>query len=376
MKESAFKFEKVTYVWQTMFYGTSGAVYLVNYMNNLVVKAESLRSNLWGECYLDDVFHEGTSDTFRDCMLAHGLIISPLKSQSGTSVIFCGMEIDSVNKTIQITKKTYDKLTELMKKSTLYKEDKSSYMLYSDFEEAIGIIGRLAKTSIKGLTKCHNLLARLGEAANNSNQLVELKEKEQKEIQFWVEKRHKLKMSQFSKGAASLQLMNDDPLKKKQKLETPITSDSSGQYWGFKIEILGQRFSRCGPIPKNIANSGIAVKECHAFKELMIELAKIKQKNPEIEGLKLAVGVDSQNLDACFSSRRAKNSQMNEILSEVYDILESNSLSVTTYWISTTQMDLTGSDKISRRDYSEFEQKVSLSEEGANFILENYGPVD
>ena len=374
MKESAFKFDKKTYCWQTVFYGTSGAVYLINYLNNLVVKAESLRSKRWCECYLDDTLQEGTDDNFRDCLVAHGLILSPQKSQSGTLVTFLGLEIDAVNKTIRITEKTFKKFTDLMKKSTLYKEDDSHYILFSDFEEAIGIIGRLAKTSIMGLTKCHHLLARLSEATNNSNQLVELKKNEQKEISFWLEKRHLLKMSQFSRGAASLQVTSRNLLKK-QKLETPLTSDSSSKYWGFKIYILGKLFCRCGPVPEDLMESGIAVKETYAFKEMMVELEKIKINNPEIEGLKLSVGVDSQNLDACFSRRRAKNSEMNDLLSEVYEILENNQLSVSTYWINTEQMNLTGSDKISRKDYSEFEHQVSLSEEGANFVKEVYGRI-
>ena len=138
---------------------------------------------------------------------------------------------------------------------------------------------------------------------------------------------------------------------------------------------MGKQVCRCGPIPEDLLDSGIAVKETYAFKEMMIELEKIKQKNPNIEGLKLAVGVDSQNLDACYTRRRAKNSQMNDLLSQVYDILEKNSLSVTTYWISTEQMNSTGSDKISRREFVEFEHKVSLSEEGARFVKDCYGPV-
>ena len=374
MKESAFKFDGVTYCWQTVFYGTSGAVFLVNYMNNLCIQAESIRSKKWCECYLDDTLQEGTEDNFRDCMEAHGLILSPHKSQSGTLVVFLGLEIDAVNKTIRCTEKTFNKFTELMKKSTMYKQDSSHYMLFSDFEEAIGIIGRLAKTSIMGLTKCHHLLARLGEAMNNSNQLVELKNNEQKEISFWMQERHKLKMSQFTRGAASLEISEVD-LIKKPKLETPLTSDSSGKYWGFKISILGKQFCKCGPIPEALMDSGIAVKETFAFKEMMVKLAKIKEEHPNIEGMKLAVGVDSQNLDACFTRRRAKNSQMNEILSEVYEILEKHQLLVTTYWISTLQMNTTGSDKISRKEFSEFEQKISLSEEGARFIKDVYGKI-
>ena len=238
----------------------------------------------------------------------------------------------------------------------------------------MGIIGRLSKSSIMGLTKCHHLLARLGEATNNSNQLVELRENEQKEISYWLEKRHVLKMSQFSKGAATLEISSNDLLKK-PKLETPLTSDSSSKYWGFRICVLGKEVARCGPIPETLLDSGIAVKETYAFFKMMEELANIKLKHPEIEGLQLSVGVDSQNLDACFTRRRAKNSEMNDLLQKVYKILEENKISVRTFWISTEQMNETGSDKISRKCFTEFENHVTLSEEGARFVLDCYGKV-
>ena len=90
----------------------------------------------------------------------------------------------------------------------------------------------------------------------------------------------------------------------------------------------------------------------------------------------LAVGLDSANLNANFTRRRAKNEEMNKILAEIFSILEEANLAVSTYWISTGVMNSQGSDKISRRDFSEFEHNISLSEMGANFLHEKYGFFD
>ena len=287
MAESGFEFEGQVYCWQTMYYGTSAAVYLVNYLTNLVVRAESLRSKKWAQIYLDDLLQETTDDNFKMVLLEHGLILSASKSQSGHYVVFCGYEINGKEK---------------------YKEDDSKYMLFTDFEKAMGLICRLTKSSIQGFTKSHHLMARLGEAMNNSNQLVELKQKEQDEMSFWSESRHTLKMAQFSRGAGSLQIStkNFEKQQKIAKLDTPITSDSSGGYWGFKIAINGIFVCKCGEIPERYSKCGIAIKECLAFKNLCSEAVKIKIKHPEIEGMHFAVGIDSANLHANFTRRRAK----------------------------------------------------------------------
>ena len=358
-----------------MYYGTSAAVYLVNYLTNVVVRAESLKSKKWAGIYLDDLIQETTDENFKNAILEHGLILSEAKSQSGHYVVFLGLEIDGKNKTIRVSEDTYNKFRNLISQTTMYKSDDSKYMLFTDFEKAMGLICRLTKSSIHGFTKSHHLMARLGEAMNNSNQLVELKQKEQAELKFWTESRHTLKMAQFARGAGSLQISTKsfEKQQKIQKLETPITSDSSGSYWGFKIAILGLLICKCGEIPRKYTDTGIAVKEGVAFKNLCEELVKVKMKKPEIEGMHIAVGLDSANLNANFTRRRAKNELMNEILSDIFSILEQANLSVSTYWISTDVMNSQGSDKISRRDYSEFENNLAVSEIGANFVKEKYG---
>ena len=325
--------------------------------------------------YLDDLIQETTDDNFKNAILEHGLILSESKSQKGHYVVYLGLEIDGKAKTIRVSEQTYEKFKNLIRKNTMYKEDDSKYLLFSDFETAMGLICRLTKSSIQGFTKSHHLMARLAEAMNNSNQLVELKKKEQEELKFWTESRHTLKMAQFTRGAGSLQISTENFEKQQKiaKLDTPITSDASGSYWGYKIAILGLLICKCGEIPKRYADTGIAIKEGLAFKNLCRGLVKISKQKPEIMGIHVAVGLDSANLHANFTRRRAKNELMNEILSEIYELLEQASLSVSTYWISTSVMNSQGSDKISRRDYTEFENHIALSEMGAQFVKEKYG---
>ena len=216
---------------------------------------------------MDDLLQETTDDNFKNALVEHGLIISEAKSQSGHYVVFLGLEINGEDKTIRVSEATYEKFKKLVSKNTMYKEDDSRYMLFSDFEQCMGLICRLTKSSIQGFIKSHHLMARLAEAMNNSNQLVELKQKEQEEMKFWTESRHKLRMAQFSRGAGSLQISTESFEKKQKiaKLETPLTSDSSGSYWGFKIAILGTMVCKCGDIPKKYEKMGIAIKEAHAF---------------------------------------------------------------------------------------------------------------
>ena len=375
MAESAFEYEGQVYCWQTMYYGTSAAVYLVNYMTNIVVRAESLNSKKWAGIYLDDLLQETTDDNFKNALVEHGLIISEAKSQSGHYVVFLGLEINGKEKTIRVSEATYKKFKKLISKNTMYKEDDSRYMLFTDFEQCMGLICRLTKSSIQGFIKSHHLMARLAEAMNNSNQLVELKQNEQEEMKFWTDSRHTLKMAQFTRGAGSLQIStkNFEKQQKIAKLDTPLTSDSSGSYWGFKIAILGKLVCKCGEIPEKYAKMRIAIKEAHAFLKLCKKLVELALANPEIYGMHLAVGLDSANLNANFTRRRAKNEEMNKILSEIFTILEEANLAVSTYWISTGLMNSQGSDKISRRDFSEFENNITLSELGANFLREKFG---
>ena len=99
-------------VFQTLFYGTSAAVIIVNTINNLAAQAQGIRSNIFVIIYIDDILQSSSSSAIIDHLIELGYIFSEKKSQIGTLVNFLGLEMDAVAKTLRISETTFEKFKE------------------------------------------------------------------------------------------------------------------------------------------------------------------------------------------------------------------------------------------------------------------------
>ena len=313
---------------------------------------------------------EGTTDEVRVFFEEMGFLFGDSKSKFGPVVDFCGIRVDGTNKTFQVTETAFMKMKELWNKAVFRKseeKDDSKYILFSDYQQLTGYMVRMSKTSVAGLLKSHFLLNKLAEAVESDHVLVELKKEHQTEMEYWLEKRHKMPMEQFLPAAGSIKVLERDPAKR-PKLVNGVyenSSDSSSKYWGIKYVRNGVIKAKAGPIPEDLLDKGIACQEGHSF-EQFVEIAERRTR--------LNVGLDSQVLQICFTKRRSKNKTLNEILLRIYKKMEEKELYISTYWIPTTQMNLYGADRISRKDFREFEEVSNgLSESGVNYVVDTYG---
>ena len=366
-------------VWQVAFYGVAAAPALINKMNNLAVTAESLRTGVYGSMYLDDMLSELVSEIRSDehpikkHMKEMGFLFSEKKSQIGTNVVFCGVELDSEKKTMKISEKTFNKLKEQVKNHLLTKIDGTKTMAFDEFQTMMGIIARLARTSILGYCNAHNLLARLAEAQNSQFKMVEFTQEDLKELKYWTSERREMPMKMFSIAAASFKLSDEividerDPKRRKlNKIEN--SSDASKKAWGCKITGKdGVVRAYCGDFPEEYQDEIIVIKEGYGFYKLVTHLEN---------DCEVSVALDSTNLDDCFTKRRSRNPKLNKILASIYQEMVDNNKKVSTFWIPTKTMNAEGADKISRELYSEYSDTIGLSEYGATYLLEGFGKVD
>ena len=357
-------------VFQTLYYGTSAAVVIVNTINNMAASAEGIRANIFVIVYIDDILQSGTSD----CIIRHfeelGYFFSITKSQSGSFVIYLGLEMNSREKTIRICEKTFEKFTKSLRENMLYKSDGKACMIFEDFQSLVGILVRLSKTSVSGLVNAFSVLGKLAEVQEDAHKVVEFNDVDLKELEYWSSERHILPMSDLSICGASLKRGDSDfstePGAKKKKLLH--TSDSSGSYWGARSVIDGQDVGLCGEIPEHLLGKPICVLEAHGAEMLITRLLKPATSS--------VIGTDSTVFDACFRKKRSKNEDLNKILGRIFEHMKKHQIEVKTTWIPTESMASWGSDSLSRRKYNEYEDKYGLSQQGVEFIKETYGQID
>ena len=366
-------------VWQVAFYGVAAAPALINKMNNIAVTAEALRTGVYGSMYLDDMLSELVSEIsdqehpIKKHMKEMGYIFSEKKSQIGTNVVFCGVELDAEKKTMRISEKTFFKLKEQVENNLLTKIDGTKTMSFDEFQTMMGIIARLARTSTSGYCNAHNLLARLAEAQNSQFKMVEFTKEDLVELNYWTSERREMPMKMFSVTAASFKLSDevvvDEKDAKRRKLnEVKNSSDASKKAWGCHITGKDGRVrAHCGEIPDEYANDIIVIKEGYGFYKL------VKYMDADTEA---SVALDSTNLDDCFKKRRSRNPKLNKILASIYQEMVEHNKKVSTFWIPTKRMNVEGSDKISRGIYSDYKDPFGLSEYGASYLVENFGKVN
>lgn len=371
------RFKGKIIVFQTLFYGVSSAPGIVNGLNNLACTAESLRRKTYAEMFIDDLLTVFEEENYvKNHLAALGLQWKPTKSNQGEVIVFTGIEIDCKNKLMTVSEQTFEKMKKIVSESLMTSEDGSRWMHFNQFQILCGYLARLAKTCASGFVRAHSLLGRLGEAQENQYPMVQLTESDLTEIQFWTSKRHSMKMEGFKMTAGSITLKNSwiyrkndgKSSEKRVKLSDTIlnSSDSSLKHWGVKIIKNGKEKAICGSTPDHLKNESIAVMEANAAKNAIFE---------QEDKTEMALAVDSTVLAACFRNKRAKNKALNNILMEIFTEMARGQKLVSLYWIDTKTMAEQGADAISRQNYQEFAASFGLSEQGVDYVLQQYGRI-
>lgn len=355
-------------VFQTLYYGTSSAVVIVNTLNNLAASAEAIRSNLWAVVYIDDIFQSSRSNAIVSHFEDLGFYFSVTKSQMGTEVEFLGLEIDSVNKTIRISEKTFLKFNDSLKNNLMKKSDGTSCMLFEEFQKLVGILVRLSKTSVSGLVQAFSLIGKLAESQEENHKMVSLNDSDLSEIEFWSKERHLMPMSNLDIVGASIERSPVDLLKTQKKQKLDHSSDASGSYWGARSVVNGQDTGLCGKIPEELLGHPICVLEAYGAEKLVTKLLKPNTSS--------VIATDSTVFDSCFRKKRSSNQELNKILGRIFAHMKAHNIEVRTEWINTKEMAEWGSDSLSRKKYDQYQDRYGLSVEGVSFVEENFGKVD
>ena len=320
--------------------------------------------------YIDDLLCEWEElNVLKTHCAKLGLQWKESKSQEGTFLTFCGIDIDCVEKTMTISLKTFEKMKKQVTDHLMTSADGNRHMIFEEFQILMGFIARLAKTCPSGFVHAHSLLSRLAEAQESQFPMVHFTRTDLIEIEYWIRERRSMKMETFNHSAGSITLKNKMTLNgegenKKAKLLDNVenSSDASLGFWGCKVVKNGVLKAICGEIPSHLAKEGICVHEGHASEVAVFEMEDSSEMN---------LAVDSTVLAASFNNKRSKNEALNTILGRIFEEMTRGNKKVRFYWIPTFKMNQLGSDKISRENYSEFEDPFGLSQFGV-FCIGNW----
>ena len=347
-------------VWQTMGYGPSPAVYLVNNLVNLAVLDAALKHEVFAEAFIDDVFIAGNKPEIRRDLEKLGLQFSNSKSQQGKIVDYCGTRINATNRTVEILPKTYTKLKHIRDECVFTNLAGESAMEFDKLQEFSGVVVHASRTSSFGLSKAFHILGKLAVGINDSENMVALGKEDLKEINWWCDEKHVMPMKSLKTSGTTIKIFDSNPYKK-QKLGA--NSDASTKWWGCKVN--GKAY--CGEFPPELVGEPIQVLE-------MYGLSKVVQYMENEQ--KMIVSVDNTNTHFSFQKRRSKNAQMNKLLIEIAEDLIKNRKVVITRWIPTLEMaSRKGSDALSRMNLDESFDPNTLNQDGAALIKKQFGKI-
>ena len=348
-------------VWQTMGYGPSPAVYIVNNLVNYAVLDAALTHDTFAEAFIDDVFIAAVKPEIKKDLENIGLQFSSSKTQIGQVVDYCGCRLNARDRTVEILPKTYQKLKDIRESSVFTNRSGESAMEFSKLQEFCGVVVHSSRTSTYGLSKAFYLLGKLALGINDSENMVKLEKEEIDEIDYWCDTKHIISMNGLKTSGTTIKIFTSDPYKK-QKIEA--SSDASPMWWGCKVN--GKAY--CDVFPEEFRNQPIAVLEMYA----LYMVIKFMNKNQ-----KMIVSVDNTNTHFSFLKRRSKNQLMNELLIKIAEELVRNNKTVVTRWIPTAEMaSKEGSDRLSRMKLDESYDPNSLNSRGAEIIKRTFGDID
>ena len=361
MYAMAVRFEGEILIPQTVFYGPSPAVKIINTLVNLLVLDAAIRYDCWSEAFIDDVMVFGNCMGIIEDLAEAGLIFSEEKMQHGVEVDYCGFRCNVATKEIEVLPKTYAKIQELTETRIFTNEQDRCFIEFEKLQQLCGIVVHASRTSPTGLSKAYYLLKRLAESSEEPESMVELQEEEQREITWWSNNRQIMKMRFMKTTGATIQLLQQNPYTSKPEIKD--CSDASSKY--FCVKINGVAY--CDNFPEDIKDEIIQVKELFGAKFAVFKM----DDNSELD-----LSMDSTLAVHNFNNKRSKNEKANEIIKEIMAEMDRGNKIVRLRWICTEDMSTApGADRLSRRDFKETFDSHTLTTTGVNLVENTFGKV-
>ena len=310
--------------------------------------------------YIDDSFCErfvGGNDINPIRVLYNrlGLYINEGKSVQGKELTFLGFILNFERHDVRIGRAALEKA--LLKLSSCYAlpGQIGLYMDIGVLESVLGSLNFLSQITILGRTKLYHLksLYRSGHALGQSRLL--LTTPAYSELLHWRD---------YLNSPVML------PLSRSVNLYSEISSDwtdSSLHRWAVKSYRGGSVTTRSGDFPVSVRDRGIFEKESFALYELIKELPAQSQH---------IIRVDNSALVKSFKKGTSKNNYVNTLLCSMFLELQLKSTFADLIWVNTDAMATWGADGLSRGNYAELHDPLSLTERGSSYLLSIYGRVD
>ena len=348
-------------VWQTMGYGPSPAVFLVNNLVNLAVLDAALMNDTFAEAFIDDVFIADIKPEIKRDLEQVGLQFSESKNQAGKVVDFCGCRLNATNRTVEILPKTYTKLKEIRNENVFTNLAGESAMEFTKLQEFCGVVVHASRTSSYGLSKAFFILGKLAQGINDSEHMISLEKEELDEINWWCDTKHIMAMKSLRTSGTTIKIFDSNPYKK-PKIEA--SSDASKLWWGCKVN--GKAY--VGEFPEHLVEAPIQVQEMYAVSQVVFRMEA---------GQKMIISVDNTNTHFALLKRKSKNKLMNDLLIIIAEELVKNKKVISTRWIPTKEMATReGSDALSRMNLDESFDPQSLNSLGAKVIQNQFGKIN
>lgn len=348
---------------QTGMYGPSAMVIMVNTLVNLICLDASIKFDKWTEGFIDDIIVQGLDRQVRPYMEKLGFIFAEGKSKQGNSVDYIGYRIDSKNKTLETLPKTYEKLKNIQETKLFHNRKGECFIEYDILQKLCGIIIHASKTAPTGLTRSFYLLRKLAEGSMEPGKMVKFESSEIRELKFWCESRQILPMKMMKISGSTVKVLESDPSKRQRVEKLGNCTDASGSYYAAKVGNL----TKTGKFPVKYQNEGIGIKE-----QFTVNVA-VKMAEPNT---KTIINTDSQNVYYSSNKKRSKNELMNELIEEmVQEMIKYNKI-VEIRWVPTARMaEIDGADRLSRRNFDECYDPLTLSEAGVKMVTRTFGPI-
>ena len=351
-KVCSFFYDGVGYECLCLPFGSSSSVIISQTLLGIPAQMVRVRDQRVVFHFIDDYFlrllKPDEPDVLKPELLAHGLVLSN-KSQTGSQVEFLGLDLNLSDNTFTVKEKTLTKIQNSINASLILDQGRL-WITVEDMETLLGILNFATDCSIYHRTNVTHLIQSFRVNSRERNGFCLIDSLCYKEILYWREfclKPVRKPFDQLKPQLVTIKASTDASMK------TYAYQDSTG-------------LSGHGTFPP------LLVAECPDImgREAFGSRRYLEECERNIDLLEFC---DSEPFVACFHKGRSNNLYVNRELNTIYDLLYLKNITLRLVWINTQQMIDTGTDGLSRSDFSAIHDKNGLSDHGVSRFIEVYG---
>ena len=333
-------------------FGSSPAVLISQTLLGIPAQIIRVRDQRVVFHFIDDYFLRNIDpeedDVLKPELAVHGLVLSD-KSQRGSQVEFLGLDLNLFDNTFTVKERTLKKIQQTINDSLILDQGRL-WITVEDMESLLGLLNFATDCSIYHRTNVTHLVQSFRVNSQQRNGFCLIDSHCYKEILYWREfclNPVRKPFDHFKPQLVSITASTDASMK------TYAYQDSTG-------------VSGHGTFPP------LLIAECP---DIMGREAFGSRRYLEIcdKNIDLLEFCDSEPFVASFNKGRSNNIYVNRELNTIYDLLYLKNINLRLVWINTQQMIDTGTDGLSRSDFSAIHDKNGLSPEGVDRFVEIYG---